>query len=210
MSELENNTANSSTGTQREQIMQQLTGVKSRLESKGVGAAFHRVAKADPVGDMGFAGSLFLHALMLGPVDGLIGEILPAIGHGGELDSALALGGMEGAAILSETQEDRPVRRPKSSFYPLGRNKSKINEPKIGKEPAVAVANNRNGRFSNDAYGELAFMFQLMDTLNKLEAQEAGKTTDKSLHLVTKQPSSTVYQGVERRRRPRPEGMFSA
>ena len=207
MSEVEKKTAPQSgvsAGAQREHVAQQLADVQARLEKKGVGAAFYRAAKRDPIGDMGFMGSLFLHAILGGPLEGLLGDHLD-LGHHGEFDSTLTLGAMEGVSALSE-MHDRQPRRIKSAFYPLGRNKSTV---KAGKKAGKAAAGS-NSRFCPEVHHELAFMFDLMDKLNDLEVQEAIEEGNKRVHLVTKKPSSTVYQGVERRRRPRPEGMFNA
>ncbi len=133
MDALTSNTGNSeapastSTGTQREQVMQRLAGVRERLEKKGIGAAFHRVAKSDPIGDMGFLSTLVFHAMLNGPIDELMGDLMP-IGHDGlmgDLSSTLTIGGMESLSALSEAQEDRHTRRPRTAFYPLGRRKEK-------------------------------------------------------------------------------------
>jgi hypothetical protein len=192
-------------GTQREGLQQQIAGVQARLEKKGVGAAFYRAAKPDPVGDMGFMGSLLFHAVLSGALEDLIGAHLP-VGNE-ELHHALALGTMEGISALCEEQEERHGRRPKSAFYPLGRNrKSVIKDKKAGKPAGNVIS-----RFCPEVQSELAFMFELMDTLNKLETQECCEAANnKNAHIVVRASANPGYQGVERRRRPRPEGMFSA
>ena len=192
----------SSAAMQRAGIAQQLVGVQERLEKKGVGAAFYRAARPDPMGDMGFMGSLLFHALIGGPLEEMIGHNLP-LGHG-ELDNALMTAGMEAISTLIETEGRSNVRHPKSAFYPLGRKKD-AQATSAKKAPA-----SYNSRFSHEVQAELAFMFELTDTLGKLEAQEAIEASEKRVHLVVRKPSSSAYQGVERRRQPRLEGMFSA
>lgn len=206
MTEVNNATETGNTASsQRERVLQQITGVQNRLEKKGVGAAFYRAAKPDPVGDMGVMGSLLFHAILSGPLEELIGEHLAIAGHG-ELDSALTLGGMEAISLLSETQERPAVSRLKSAFYPLGRN----NKKSIAADRKASKVVSRNGRFSADVQAELAFLFELTDMLNHLEEKDAVEINGKRAHFVTRKSVSPAYQGVERRRRPRPEGMFSA
>jgi len=202
---------------QREQVMQRLAGVRERLEKKGVGAAFHRVAKADPVGDMGFLGSMILHGILSGSIDELMGDLLP-IGHDGltgDLSSSLTIGGMEGLSLLSEAQEDRHIRRPSASFYPLGRRKEKVKDTKASKKfNRAAAATGRNARFSYDVQTDLAHMFELTDMLNTLEGQEAQEISLNNSRWVNlairKSSPGAAPGGVERRRHPRPAGFYNA
>jgi hypothetical protein len=197
--------------TQREHVLQRIAGVHERLERHGVGAAFFRVAKADPIGDMGFLGSMLMHAIVCGPIDELLAEYhLPGLTD--EFGSALTLGGMEAASALDDTRDLRHIKRPRTAFYPLGRNKSTVKNAKTRKKfnAAASGAGGRGSKFSYEVQAELAGMFDLMDMLANLKAQDRSKHSH-WVHLDVKKPSVAGAPGVvERRRRPRTEGMYSA
>lgn len=189
---------------QRDHVLQRLAGVHQRLEKQGVGATFYRVAKADPMGDMGLS-SLMMHAIVCGPIDGLLADYhLPGLTD--ELGSALTLGSMEAASALDDTRDHRPAKRLRTAFYPLGRNKSAVKDAKTSKTfNAVSSGAGRGSKFSYEVQAELAGMFDLMDMLANL------KEGSHWVHLNVKKPSiAGAPGGVERRRRPRPEGMYSA
>lgn len=189
----------------RGQVLQQLAGVHAALERKGVSAAFYLSAKKDPIGDMGFLGSLFFHAITGASFGDLMNDSHLASGLS-ELDGALTLGTMESASALSETKE-REAGSIKCSFYPLGRNKKAM---KDDKKPRAAAAGGKSRFAPDNAQAELGFMFELMDALNNLDGLDVGQVADKRQHLITRTSANPGYNGVERRRRARPDGMFNA
>lgn len=174
-----NKDASEATHTERNQALQQLAGIQGHLANRGLGGAFLRAAKADPLGDMGFMGSLVLHAIIGGPFADFLGEHLPhspwTLEHVNEISM---LGSMEAASLLSET-EARRARTLRSSFYPVGRRKAPIKEAKA-KRGFNKVAANQNKRFSLEVQSGLARMFELIDMIDQLEKQDTGKASHKS------------------------------
>jgi hypothetical protein len=195
----------SGANARRDQILQQLAGVHAVLDRKGVSAAFYLSAKKDPIGDMGFLGSLLFHAITGAPFGDLMNDYHFSSGLP-ELDSTLTLGTMESAAASSETKECE-AGSIKSSFYPLGRNKKSM---KDDKKPRAAAAGGKSRFAPDNAQAELGFMFELMDALNNLDGLDVGQVADKRQHLITRTSANPGYNGVERRRRSRPDGMFNA
>jgi hypothetical protein len=165
-----NHGASEAIHAEHNQAVQQLAGIQAHLASRGLGAAFLRAAKADPVGDMGFVGSMILHAIVGGSFADFLQEHLPHSPWMTEhLNEVSMLGSMEAASLLSET-EARRARTLCSAFYPVGRRKAPIKEAKA-KRGFNKVAANQNGRFSSEVQSGLARMFELIDVIDKLEKQ---------------------------------------
>jgi hypothetical protein len=157
----------------RNQTQQQLAGVRASLEDKGVGQAFLRAAKADPMGDMGFMGSLAFHALLGGPMAAFMADNFSFdLGLTGHFNEAATMGVMEGLSALEDTAAQKGSHKKlRSALYPKGRNtKADVKKTKT-KAKFNRVAANQNGKFTFDVQAELAYMYELVDMLEKLEQQ---------------------------------------
>ncbi|MCE9507952.1 MAG: hypothetical protein K8R48_06540 [Alphaproteobacteria bacterium] len=149
----------------RGQALSRLSGVQHSLESKGVGAAFIRAAKADPLGDMGLTGSLIMSMIMGVSTSGLLPAHFPvsAIFNYETISSAL-----DGISILRD-QVAEGYRGRKLDDYPEGRRKCALEAAgRMGKKFNLVSAN-QNHRLSFDAQADLACMYEIIDMLDRLE-----------------------------------------
>lgn len=178
----------------RGQALKQLAGVQQRLGAKGVGAAFLRAAKSDPIGDMGFVGSLMASLILWSPITSMLGHA--GIGQHGLLShfnhmavSALIEGAM---IVIDDKATDLKARAVEG--YPEGRRKEALTEGARARKFNLLAAN-QNSRFGNDVQSELACMFDLIDLLDKLEQQGV-----KEMRLDKKQPVYKTLQQTHKNR----------
>jgi hypothetical protein len=151
----------------RGQALNRLTGVQHSLESKGVGAAFTRAAKADPVGDMGLLGGLIMGMIMGVGISPLLHHQLPvsAIFNYESIST-----GLDTIAILRD-QAAEGYRSRKLNDYPEGRRQCALEAAsRMGKKFNLVSAN-QNNRLSFDAQADLACMYEIIDMLDRLEKE---------------------------------------
>ena len=160
------NPASVSVDALRDQVLKRLAGVQQSLEGKGVGAAFLRAAKADPVGDMGAVGGLITNMIL----GGVFSDFLEAhlhIGHP-ELWSHFNEMLASGFEDLSAAEETNPLfAKRKLSAYPQGRRKRKVDIMKKFNR----ISANRSGQFTPDVQRELGSLYEILDILGSLEDQ---------------------------------------
>jgi hypothetical protein len=148
----------------RGQALNRLAGVQHSLESKGVGAAFTRAAKADPIGDMGLTGSLIMSMIMGSAMSGLLPAHFPISAI---FNYETISGGLDGISILRD-QAAEGYRSRKLDDYPEGRRKCALEAARVGKKFNLVSAN-QNNRFSFDSQADLACMYEIIDMLDRLE-----------------------------------------
>jgi hypothetical protein len=154
----------------RGQALKRLAGVEHSLESKGVGAAFTRAAKADPIGDMGLVGSLIMGMIMGMGTSGLLHSSFPA---SAVFNYETISSGIDGISILRD-QAAEGYRSRKLDAYPEGRRKCALEAAgRMGKKFNLVSAN-QNNRFSFDVQADLACMYEIIDMLDRLENEGVG------------------------------------
>jgi hypothetical protein len=179
----------------RGQALQRLAGVHSRLEGRGVGAAFLRAAKIDPIGDVGFLGSLISNMILGGALGDWLDDYLHLDDYG-LMDNfnGVAAVGLEGMSILRDL-DSNGLRSRRMSDYPEGRRVYAMKEANMSRKFNLVSAN-QNNRFSFDTWADLACMFEILDMLDRLEAQDV-----KGINMDEKKPVYEVLKDLGKRKR---------
>ncbi len=190
-------TNNVSLNALRGQALQRLAGVHERLEARGIGAAFLRAAKVDPVGDMGFLGSLIANMLLGGVFADFLGAHVPMpSGHHGMMSdfNGVAVAATEGLSLVRDL-DSYGLRSRIMYAYPEGRRKCAMKEANVSKKFNLVSAN-QNNKFSLDAQAEMACMFEILDILDRLEAQDV-----RGMRLDGKEPVYDVLKQIVKKAR---------
>ncbi len=182
------------TEVRRSQLSRRLAGVQARLGRKGVGQAFIRAAKPDPMGDMGFMGSLIFNAIVAGPLAGFVSAHVPFAHHefSAHFNSTIMTGAFEGISALQDIADTRGSREEcPSPLYPQGRRKAVIKcKQALNRFNRVA---NQNGKFSADVQMDLAEMFSIADMLGNLKNAELKENEDQADVSENTKPETPVF-----------------
>lgn len=168
----------------RGQAMKRLSGIQQRLENKGVGAAFIKSARPDPIGDMGFMGSLVMDMILGGAFSSFLGA-----GMTDAFNCVSAVAGLEGVAALTD-ETAHSYRGRKLSDYPEGRRRCALEAARVGKKFNL-VSPKQTSHFSYNAQADLACMFEILDMLDKLESEGVSM-----IRLDPQEPVYTVLKGA--------------
>jgi hypothetical protein len=187
----EDRTAIVSTDALRGQALKRLAGVQNSLNSKGVGAAFLRSAKEDPIGDMGLLGTLIMGMIVAGPISAMFNSHIPV---SDAFNFASCSQCLDGISFLRD-QEIEGHRGRRLNDYPEGRRKCSLDAMRASKKFNLVSAN-QNNRFSFDMQAEMACMYEIIDMLDRLEDEGVKMIRldqDKPVYDALKQTSKRMF-----------------
>jgi len=147
----------------RAETLRQLEGAEQRLTGKGIGLAFARAAKPDPMGDLGMLSGLIVHLILGSPFAASLSW------HSSHpvLDHALVSAAVECLSGASE-EAMRYRRATRSDDYPEGRRKCPLMQARV--RPRFKLASEKkSAHVQRDAKMEVAFFQDLLARLEKLD-----------------------------------------